>query len=116
MPVCRNLGSIGAADTHNEGSSLGVGITRHGPEVAPFDDRRPFQIAEMHDLVRVRGFFFLLAVHARTKHQSCCGECENVNHAISFHEFSSVGNTECAEDTAPSSIGQARKQLVSYCE
>src|SRR5216110_2492032 len=67
MPVRGDLGSIGTAEAHYEWRSLGAGVAGNRGKIAALYDRRPLQIAEVHNLGRRRAIFFLLAINHRRK-------------------------------------------------
>src|SRR5260370_24210538 len=63
MPVRRDLGSVDAPKAHHEWRSLGAWVASHRRKVAALDDRRPLQIAEVHNFGRCGAVFFLLAIN-----------------------------------------------------
>src|ERR1700687_3800494 len=68
MPMRRNLGPVNAPDAHHEWRSFGGWVPCHRRKIAALHDRRPLQIAEVHNFRRRGAVFFLLAVNRRRKH------------------------------------------------
>src|SRR6266851_5790621 len=85
MPMRRNLGSVSAPEPHHERRSFGAWVAGHRRKIASLQDRRPLQIAEVHNLGRRGAVFFLLAVNRRRKHGRTCQRDTHSSHSNLFH-------------------------------
>src|SRR6266513_1015236 len=85
MPMRRDLGSINAPETHHERRSLGAWVAGHRRNIATLNDRRPLQIAEVHNFGWRGAVFFLLAVNCRREPSHTDQRDTNTSHSNLFH-------------------------------
>src|SRR5882757_6259812 len=90
MPMRRNFGSVNAPETHHEWRSFSAWVAGHGRKIASLKDRRPFQIAEVHNFGRRGAVFFLLAVNCRRKHGRTDQRDAHTSRSKLFMQLSSV--------------------------
>ena len=113
MPVRWNLNSVSTADAQDKRRSFGTGVAGNRCEFATLHDRRPFQIAKVHDLVRLGALLFLLAVNSR------CRYCESdqcrthISQLILFHNclLRRNGTTSFAKHTPLAAPGQYKDKV-----
>src|SRR5260370_31002176 len=86
MPMRRDLGSVDAPEAHYEWGPLDAGIACHRRKIAALYDRRPLQIAEMHNFGRCAAVFFLLAINRRRKRGRAHQRDTHTSHSKSFHQ------------------------------
>src|ERR1700687_245365 len=96
MPMRRNLGPVNAPDAHHEWRSFGAWVPSHRRKIAALHDRRPLQIAEVHNFGRRGAVFFLLAVNCRRKHGRTDQRDAHPSRSNLFHAF-----LLCKKDRAP---------------
>src|SRR5882672_11776511 len=88
MPMCRNLGSISAPKAHHEWRPFGAWVASHRGKLASLKDRRPLQIAEVHNLGRCGALFFLLAVNPCCNYRKAEQRGIYTRHQFLFHRIS----------------------------
>src|SRR5712664_577675 len=85
MPMRRNLGPVNAPDAHHEWRSFGAWVAGHRRKIAALHDRRPLQIAEVHNFGRRGALLLLLAVNSRGDHRNPNQRCADTSRSIHFH-------------------------------
>src|SRR5438046_576538 len=90
MPMRGNLGAVRAPQAQNEGRAFCIHIPRNRREITSFDDRRPFQIAEVRNLGRFHALLLLLAGSHNRKSHGPEHSRANLPHLIFLHRDSSV--------------------------
>src|SRR5712672_317153 len=101
MPMRRNFRSIRATYAQYELRPVRAGVASHGCQIASLDDRRPLQIAEVHDFGWRRAFFLFLAANSDSNYQEPDERCARYYRSIFLHLYllRRNGATCCAKDT-----------------
>src|SRR5437879_627681 len=84
MPMRRNLGPISAPKAHHEWCPFGAWVASHRGKRASLKDRRPLQIAEVHNFGRRGAVFFFLAINRR-RERSRTDQRGTNTHSNLFH-------------------------------
>src|SRR5216684_1576796 len=111
MPVRGQLRSIGAPYAQDKRRSFGIGIAGNRRQITPLHNRGPFQITEVHNLVRVRARFLILAVNRRRKHGRTNQRDTHASHSNLFHSTllcQKIGALNWPKDTPPARRRQHR--------
>src|SRR5260370_42599526 len=104
VPVCRNFRPIRTPESNHKRLSFGVWVSFHYRDVASLDDRRPLQIAEVHNFGRCGAVFFLLAINRRRKRGRAHQRDTHTSHSKPFHQtllFQKDRTLNWPKDTPP---------------